>query len=65
MDIICFSNRDEELFDAMKEEDASMGFCASHAIHNSMTSFNANYVGEGANQSMDLANGIYNVLVTM
>jgi hypothetical protein len=58
MDIICFSNRDEELFDAMREEDASMGFCASHAIHNS-------YVGEGANQSMDLANGIYNVLVTM
>jgi hypothetical protein len=49
----------------MKEEDASMGFCASHAIHNFMTSFNANYVGEGANQSMDLANGMYNVLVTM
>lgn len=36
----------------MKEKDASMGFCASHAIHNFMTSFNANYVGEGANQSM-------------
>jgi hypothetical protein len=65
MDIICFSNKDEELFGVMKEEDASMGFCASHAIHNFMTSFNANYVGEGANQSMDLVNGIYNVLVTM
>jgi hypothetical protein len=49
----------------MKEEAASMGFCTSHAIHNSMTSFNANYMGEGAYQSMDLANGIYNVLVTM
>jgi len=65
MDINFFSNKDEEFFDVMKEEDASMGFCASHAIHNFMTSFNANYVGEGANQSMDLANGMYNVLVTM
>jgi hypothetical protein len=65
MDIICFSNKDEELFDVMKEEDTSMGFCVSHAIHNFMTSFNANCVGEGANQSMDLPNGIYNVLVTM
>jgi hypothetical protein len=45
MDINFFSNKDEELFDVMKEEDTSMGFRASHAIHNSMTSFNANYVG--------------------
>jgi hypothetical protein len=65
MDINFFSNKDEELFDVMKEEDASMGFCASHAIHKSITSFNANYVGHGANQSIDFANGIYKVLVTM
>ncbi len=47
------------------EEKVFMVFCGSRSIHNSMTFFNVNYVGQVVDQLVDMAIGACIMLATM
>ncbi len=47
------------------EEKVFMVFCGSLSIHNSMTFFNVNYVGQVVDQLVDMAIGACIMLATM